>query len=352
MDRSIYLRLSKILGLFSVARWVTRNRLRILGYHGIWFSDGHYGNYLFMSPDKFQSRMEWLKNSDYPVISLERAVDDLSRSKLSHCSTVITIDDGWYGTYLHMLPVFEKYALPATLYVFTGAVDSQKALPNILLPALIQLTRKMTLNITGTDCYNGLDYDLSSHLAKQESTAKILDVFWGLKEDAVEAFCRCVTSELGFDYDEIISTRQFSFINYEEISDANRRGLDIQLHTDSHRLNPKFPAAIGNEIVINRNKLRPHVNSSLKHFCFPGGIHSTEMYGYLEINGVKSATLVDTGLAVPESNKYELKRILDGQDVSQLEFEAEMSGFLELVRESHKTITAWLHPHTAIHRHE
>lgn len=349
MDRSIYLHLCRILGLFAVARWVTRNRLRILGYHGIWFLDGHYGNRLFMSPSKFQSRMEWLKNSGYPIISLEKAIDDLTRSNLTPCSTVITIDDGWYGTYLHMLPLFEKYGLPATLYVYTGAVDSQKALPNILLPALIQLTKKKTLSVNSPSCYSKLEYDLSSHSAKQDSAEKILNIFWGLKENFVEDFCRRIASELGFDYDDIIRTRQFSFMNYEEISDANRRGLDIQLHTDSHRLNPKFPESISKEIVSNREKLRPHVNSSLEHFCYPGGIHSAEMYSYLEINGVKSATLVDTGLVAPESNKYSLKRILDGQDISQLEFEAEISGFMELARDIRKTIASLLKPHFTRH---
>lgn len=346
MYRIIFLHLSKILGLFAVARWVTRNRLRILGYHGIWYSDDHYGNHLFMNPVKFQSRMEWLKNSGYPIISLEQAINDLFQEKLRSCSTVITIDDGWYGTYLHMLPVFEKYKLPATLYVYTGAVDSQKALPNILLPALIQLTKKKTMKINSFDCYGEINYDLTTHSSKQVCSEKILNILLSLEENTVDAFCHCIASELGFDYDDIIKTRQFSFMNYEEISDANNRGLDIQLHTDSHELNPEIPEGIIKEVVLNREKLRPYVNSSLEHFCYPSGIHSTEMFGYLEENGVKSATLVTSGLATPASNRYELKRILDGQEISQLEFEAEMSGYKELLRDIHKTIKSWLQLHS------
>ena len=342
MNRSIILRLAKILGLFALARWLTRNRLRILGYHGIWFSNDHYGNYLFMSPNKFQSRMAWLKNSKYSVISLDQAIKDLSRITLTPYSTVITIDDGWYGTYLHMLPLLEKYSLPATLYVYTGAVDSQEALPHILLPALVHLSKNKRMYMSDPNTASQLDYEISNNSAKNEAAEKVRNIVWGLHEDQIESFCRHVVKELGFDYDQIIKTRQFSFMNYDEISEANQRGLDIQLHTDSHRLNKNAPEEIGTEILSNRTKLSPYANSSLEHFCYPGGVHCSAMYSYLKKNGVKSATLVDTGLVKPKSNRYALKRILDGQNVSQLEFEAEMSGFLELFRESKRMISGWL----------
>ena len=343
MNLSIYLRLAQVLGLFALARWLTRNRLRILGYHVIWFSRGHYGNYLFMSPNKFQSRMAWLNNSKYSVISLDQAVEDLSRAEVSPCSTVITIDDGWYGTYSHMLPLLEKYSLPATLYVYTGAVDSQKALPHILLPALIQLSKIKKLYISDPNTASELICDISSNSAKEESAEKIRGIVWSLGEDQIESFCRLVADQLGFDYDQIIKTRQFSFMNYEEISEANQRGLDIQLHTHSHRLNKNDPEGIGAEILLNREKLSPYVNSSLEHFCYPGGVHCSAMYSYLKKNGVKSAVLVDTGLVTKNANMHELNRILDGENVSQLEFEAEMSGFMGLSRDAKKMVSGWLH---------
>jgi len=285
-----------------------------------------------MSPHKFESRMEWLKNAGYPIISLNQAINSLTTSNLSPYSTVITIDDGWYGSYLHMLPIIEKHKFPATLYVYTGAVDSQKALQNILLPALIHLSKMEKIYFHFQDNNRQSPHDLGCTFKRQEITEKVLTILETLNETEVEDFCRDITSQLGFDFDKIIQTRQFSFMNYEEISDANNRGLDIQLHTDSHRLNIKYPEKITQEIKLNREKLRPHVSSSLNHFCYPSGIHSSKMYSLLQKSKIKSATLIDTGLVTNKSNKYALKRILDGQDISLLEFEAEMSGFLEILR--------------------
>ncbi len=77
--KSLILNVAKRFGLFAVAGWITQNQVRILGYHGIWFRDGHFGNHLFMSPEKFQARLSWLENSKYRIVSLDQALDGLIR---------------------------------------------------------------------------------------------------------------------------------------------------------------------------------------------------------------------------------------------------------------------------------
>jgi peptidoglycan/xylan/chitin deacetylase (PgdA/CDA1 family) len=241
-----------------------------------------------------------------------------------------------------MLPLLEKHSLPATLYVYTGAVDTQKALPNILLPALIHFSKEKKLCIKDPSTASELVLNINNDSTKKESAEIIQNIVGNLNEGLIESFCCLVAEELGFDYDQIIKSRQFSFMNYGEISEANQRGLDIQLHTHSHKLDRNIPEDIETEILSNRKSLSPYVNSSLNHFCYPSGIHSPAMYGYLKKNGVKSAVLVDVGLVKPNSNVYALKRILDGENISHLEFEAEMSGFLELIREAKKIVNNWL----------
>ena len=45
-----------------------------------------------------------------------------------------------------------------------------------------------------------------------------------------------------------------------------------------------------------------------------------------------SATTCDTGLVAPGDSPYALRRFLDGESVSDIEFEAEISGFAGLLR--------------------
>ena len=338
MKKKLALTAAKYLGLFALSRWLTRRRIRILAYHGIWFSPRHFGNHLFMNPDKFDSRMAWLADSPYSVISLEQALAAIGSSRMPRNAVVITIDDGWYGTFRYMLPAFEKHGLPATLYVYTGKVESQQPLLNILIPALLNLSDadavRMTHPVTGSEIAGTLsDPDAVDRLGDE-----LVAVAEALTGDAQHAFCSTLCAQLGFDYDEVLASRQFGFMRYDEIEDADRRGLDVQLHTHSHYLDPDQPGHVGDEIRVNREKLRPHVHSSLRHFCYPSGVYSEAMFAELAQNGVDSATLVDTGLVRAGDQPFALKRILDGQRVDLVEFEAELSGFMQLARDLRQAI--------------
>lgn len=327
---------AKSLGLFAISSWVTRNRLRILAYHGVWFLDNHYGNHLFMSPEKFESRMKWLKQSKYQTISLDMAMRESSAGQNFPYRTVITIDDGWYGTFRYMFPVLKQENIPATLYVYTGAVDTQEALGNILIPALVHLSELKVFNIIDPITSKPSRMDISNEQKRHQAAAELIEIWKKMEWDQAKDFCRQVTENLGFNYERLIESRQFSFMSYSEIATASRNGLDIQLHTDSHHLDINAPENIVSEININRKKLAEYVDTPLNHFCYPSGVNSKAMHNFLEECGVISATITETGLVKPDSNPYEMNRILDGEQVSQLEFEGEISGFLELIRELRK----------------
>lgn len=48
--------------------------------------------------------------------------------------------------------------------------------------------------------------------------------------------------------------------------------------------------------------------------------------------GIESATTCLSGFNYPNTARLELRRFLDGENIAQVEFEAEISGFLELGR--------------------
>ena len=97
----LILRIAKLLGLFILARRRTLGDLRILCYHGAAIGDESlFRPNLFMTRETFEGRMKFLADHRYPVISLNEAVKGLKNGSLPPAATVITIDDGWYGTYM------------------------------------------------------------------------------------------------------------------------------------------------------------------------------------------------------------------------------------------------------------
>lgn len=327
--KKLVLIVAKYSGLFWLSGLLTRNELRILCYHGTWMLDGHYGNHLFISPGKFARRMAWLAGSKYRVIPLEEGVDRLSNGGFQPNSVVITIDDGWFGTYRDMVPSLSEHALPATLYAYTSPIETQRPLYHVLVPALITLSPVETLEL---ELDAPRQFDLSDPKDRAKAVEQITTFLDEASEETAEALCRTLAEKLSLDGEAILASRQFSFMTFEELAAAERDGLDIQLHTHTHHLDVRTPETVASEVTTNREKLAPYVHSSLQHFCYPSGVHSEAMYGYLQENGVRSATLVDTGLVQRDSPPLALKRLLDGEQVSQLEFEAELSGFLDILR--------------------
>jgi peptidoglycan/xylan/chitin deacetylase (PgdA/CDA1 family) len=131
---------------------------------------------------------------------------------------------------------------------------------------------------------------------------------------------------------ELLDSRQLHFMSFSELAEADRQGFDIQLHTHNHLLNLERPTTVVDEIATNRRKLDSYVTSPLRHFCYPGGHFSREMFPLLEAMEIASATSTQPGLNTSTTDKFALFRILDGEGVSDLEMEAELAGFMELTR--------------------
>lgn len=306
------LRAARAGGVFALTRRAARKSLRILAYHGLWTTPGyHFGNHLFMTPEQFKRRMVWLKRSRYPVLSLDDAVRRLGRGDLPDNAVVITIDDGWSSTYTHMLPILEELGLPATVYITTWYSENQLPVVNVVADYILQRAGEAPEQLTGL-------------IAKIEKLPSIVERERALRDCA---------SRFGVSIDEWWEGRQFHVMSTAEIRDADSRGLDIQLHTHRHRSSATGSGDLAREIADNRAVLaracgRPE--QSFTHFCYPSGVNHASAAAVLEDLRVKSATLVEPGLNPRDTNPYRLRRFLDGRSISDTNFQAYLSGALEV----------------------
>mgnify|MGYP000468815010 CR=1 FL=1 len=326
-------RLAKALGLFSLSRWLTRGGLRILCYHGIWLGEGHYGNFLFMSPEKFAARMDWLARAGYPVLPLDEAVKGLKAGTLPAGATAITIDDGWHGTYRHMLPALEAHGLPASVYVTTYFAEKQYPVFDLVVRYLLDRGEGRELDLDALGVPPGGRVRLDTPEVRAEVGAAIM----ALGRDSLggaggHAFGARLAAALDLDYDELLDRKVFHLMTPAEIEDASRRGLDIQLHTHRHRTPLDDPEALAREIADNRARLEPIAGHPLRHFCYPSGVYDRKIWPELATLEIESATTIEQGLNFAGAPPLGLKRLLDGQEVELIEFEAELCGFVELTR--------------------
>lgn len=303
---------AKALGLFKLAAYLTRHDLRILCYHGGALQDEtEWRPSNFIRSETFRHRLQYIKEYGYRVISLDEARAYQKLGRFPPKALVITIDDGFYSTYLQMVPLLVEHQMPATFYITTYYVEKQTPIFRLGVQYLHWLAK------SGASKEEIWKYiSRGENQCTEEQRTKLLEE---------------LAAKFGVDWNAILASRKISFVTKDEIRHMAKDGIDIQLHTHRHRL-PESESEVACEITDNRAVLEPLVGRKLVHFCYPSGIYSKHHQAPLLAQNIETATTSNIGLNRPETNPLLLNRILDSEFESQLDFEAEVSGFRELFR--------------------
>ena len=149
-------------------------------------------------------------------------------------------------------------------------------------------------------------------------------------------------SELGamldVDVEAIRRARILSLVNFSEMKELSLNNIDIQLHTHRHHFPTDDEELARREILDNRTVLEEVMEDQPVHFCYPSGVWSSQQWPWLESMNVESATTCEPGYNDRYTHKYALKRFLDSEEVSDIEFLSEITGFSELLRRAKRKI--------------
>ncbi|MCA1558002.1 MAG: polysaccharide deacetylase family protein, partial [Acidobacteria bacterium] len=166
----------KNLGLFQrvcESRW-RRERLLILGYHGVSLEDEHeWDASLYMSQEDFASRLEILKRENYSVLPLREAVELLYKNELPERSVSLTFDDGYYDFYRQAYPVIRDYNFPVTVYLTTFHCYYNKPIFGLVCPYLLWKKREAVITAPPV-----MGNDLKLDLRTAEGRAAAMDDIW------------------------------------------------------------------------------------------------------------------------------------------------------------------------------
>ncbi|MEZ5853692.1 MAG: polysaccharide deacetylase family protein [Hyphomicrobiaceae bacterium] len=311
------LRVAKSLGLFALARRATADCARILCYHGTWRAGGPFeGDAMFIRPSTFARRLELLKELGYCVVSLDEIADDHAQHKpRSGPLVAITIDDGWHGTYADMLPHLKRMKMPATLYCDTANLEMGAPMAHVMADYICRLA-----NRSGDEEELTADWHAAKDLS-QPMSARLAAV-------------RRLAQRLGLDIEPLLASQTFNYMSPGHLADAAAQGLDVQLHTHNHTLHDMSAEAIAHEVELNRDSLARHLTcppERFRHFCYPSGRVKPEAAKRLADLGLRTSTTLECRIASRSDHPHLLPRLIDGDNISEIEFEAELSGFMSLL---------------------
>lgn len=331
--KQAFLYLSRSVGLFALARLWTRRSLRILCFHGGSVLDEYlFRPGLFMREETIRQRLETLARLRYPVLDLASALQALAANRLPACGTVITIDDGFYSTFTQAGKLLQEFHFPATIYVTTYYAVKQNPIFRLVVSYMFWKTRLTSLDGTGLPLDRPGPYVLTDQAQKDRVCWEIIDYAERkLDENGREELASELGKRLGVDYQAIVASRAFHIMTEHEIRTLAETGIDIQLHTHRHR-HLAAPEEVDREVPDNRTYLADWVKRPLQQLCYPSGVWSEELWPALARLGIVSATTCDPGLNDADTHPLGLRRFLDAEDISRIEFEAELSGFADLLR--------------------
>lgn len=320
----------KTFGAFDIVRnsaW-RRQRLLILCYHGIALDDeDQWRPHLYISPDTFERRLNILQSGKYSVLSLTEALERLHKNDLPPRSVVLTFDDGTYDFYALAYPRLKQRGFPATVYLTTYYSEAQLPIFNLICSYMLWRERNQ-----GSVDLKEFGVQLPIALAALESRENAVneitqwaerDNLSGQQKDQVAAR---IAERLHIDYEDLRGRRILQLMNRGEVAELASQGVDFQLHTHRHRT-PEDEHLFRREIRDNRERIAAIIpGAARKHFCYPIGAWRPEFVGWLQKEGIASATTCDTGFATAKSNPLLLPRFVDTSARTDLEFESWLDG--------------------------
>jgi peptidoglycan/xylan/chitin deacetylase (PgdA/CDA1 family) len=328
------LRTLRTLGVLALCRRLTRHRLRVLAYHGFELVDeAAFRPAMFMKRETFKRRLQLIQRMGFQVVTLDAAVGQLQRGQLAHDQLVITIDDGWASFAMLAQPELQRHGFPSTLYVTSYYVQHPSPVFTMVVQYLFWKASSEVIDFRGVPWAPGgtvLRGDAAT--LEQVMWQAILHGEQHCDQPQRDALCADLGRRLGVPYQDIASSRRFHLMTPQELCAAQSAGVAIELHTHRHRFPRDNETVCRQEIEDNRQSLHQWIGRRPDHFCYPSGDWARSQVPWLEEMGVKSATTCDPGLNSNRSSPHALQRILDSEDMHELEFEAALSGFNDLLR--------------------
>lgn len=317
-----------VFGRSGRSQW-RRDRLLILGYHGIAQSDEQqWAPALFISAELFESRLRFLKSDGFNILPLDDALRMLRAGTLPERSVSLTFDDGYVDFYRIAHPILKIYRAPATVYLTTYYSERNLPIPGITAAYMMWMSRHFAGPLKTIPVFGHID--LRHPEGRRQVSQRVGEYFTdertmppALKHEMLER----LAEELGFDLGSLRAQRLMHLMSADEVSDLARDGIDFQLHSHRHWV-PEQEDLIRREILDNRERIEAMTGRPAVHFCYPSGVHYPEILDWLRKLDVRSATTCESGLAAASDDPLMLPRFLDHSRVSQTEFEAWATGAL------------------------
>jgi peptidoglycan/xylan/chitin deacetylase (PgdA/CDA1 family) len=203
----------------------------------------------------------------------------------------VTLDDGYADNAEHALPVFQALEVPATVFIPTGYIGTERRLPHDRLHASLTEVRRRGIPFERA----GLPPPVQALLTAcaEGGPAATLDrLISRLPHDRLVALADALETRLGrTERDLPAGTR---LLTWDEVRALDAGGVEVGGHTVNHAVLSNLALVEARrELAGCRDDIAANLGKAPRHFAYPNGYYTPAVQGEVAAAGFEAAVTIE-----------------------------------------------------------
>lgn len=289
----------------------------VLLYHGVHADDLDLGSRnssgKHVCRSRFASEMRYLRDHCDVVTMRHIASAHCRKMSIPDRAVAVTFDDGFWNNYTEAWQVLEEFDIPATIYLATGFIGTERIIWTDRLEAALLNTRVTQLS---------MDYDSVQRKFPLGSLSERLSALHEVKRlckrsSAIDIETIVSAVEAQADSRADPSEPLYRFMNWDEVREMSRSPLiDFGAHTIDHvALGRADPDEMRQQIDGSVAKVADEIGHC-DLFSYPEGQpgdYNDDVIRHLKLKGFDHAPSAIAGLnSVADTDPFHIRRIMMG----------------------------------------
>ncbi len=329
----------RLTGVFRLFRWLNRNRLIILTYHGVLPSGSDIEDYEarnVVDEEAFSWQMRYLAKH-YRCVPLEEAVARLASGRpLPRYTVAVTFDDGFQNNLRYAFPILRWRGIPASIFLTTGHIGQGTKLlwTERVGRLLARAAVPQTVMLPG----DPQPLTLSLRTAAEREHARRLALRWlkgmpSFRRDQAIQELDTRLRKVGPDDGEAAEpdSDRYAFLTWTEVRELAQRGVTVGSHTVDHPILTSLDHERRvDEVVQSKQEIERQLNAPCTLFSYPNGtVNDFDDHdkANLQRAGYVAAVAQIAGVNDEHTDRFALRRLNIGYGHTPQLFIAQVSGF-------------------------
>ena len=292
-----------------------------------------------VTPTAFEAQIRYLASTG-SIISLQEYLDHREDGRpLLRKSIVVTFDDGYKDNLTIAAPILQKYGVPATFFIATGYIGTDKMKWEDQLSCLIRRSKAEAVPLSLSS------RDVLFNIGSDKDKFKVIDALVNILGHLNQTERLQVLDEMRRQIKVKCDDQAGIMMNWNDVRQlANTPGFTIGSHTVTHQHLTRIPLDdVIFEVTSSKEHLEDEIGRTVTSFSYPYGDFNHEVITALQAAGYMSAGTIEYGKNSIHSDLFRLKRV-QVPDQSGTQFNVGMrlrtSVFGEFLRKSYTTFNS------------